>query len=291
MDNSNEDWGNGWDDSSNKGKQEGKSWHLWRSQGLGSSEIAAILGVSQWKTAYQLWEEKAYPDLDAVHETSYILEKGKRLEPIVREMYWFNSNDPYEPALCQMENYSFMRASLDGRSVDGKSIIEIKYVGKSDHALAKEGKVPDKYMPQIQHQLLVTGAEVCHYLSFDETTLLVVDVYPDLDWQTRILGACIAFWTLVESRTPPALVDADHKLCRAPGALALSRAIELQAEKLMGMMKHDRMRCSNLWLFRDENKNLRIDFKRKLSHDSSQGDGDDAKRLAEETRVDLSESK
>ena len=55
-----------------------------------------------------------------------------------------------------------MRASLDGISMD-QEILEIKCPYKpnrldSDHQKTKEGKIPEKYWPQLQHQLEVFGA-------------------------------------------------------------------------------------------------------------------------------------
>ena len=33
-------------------------WHTFRKSGVGGSEVAAALGLSKWKTPYQLWLEK-----------------------------------------------------------------------------------------------------------------------------------------------------------------------------------------------------------------------------------------
>ena len=55
---------------------------------LGGSEIAAVMGISPWQTPVELWKDKtgrAEPRaIDPVREG--ILRRGKRLEPIVREM-------------------------------------------------------------------------------------------------------------------------------------------------------------------------------------------------------------
>lgn len=60
---------------------------------LGGSDMPSILGVSPWKTAYDLWEEKTAPiqlpppePTPAEEKRNRLLRRGKRLEPWVMEM-------------------------------------------------------------------------------------------------------------------------------------------------------------------------------------------------------------
>ena len=39
-------------------KQNTEEWRNWRSKKLGASDAPAVMGKSEWTTAYQLWEEK-----------------------------------------------------------------------------------------------------------------------------------------------------------------------------------------------------------------------------------------
>ena len=43
-------------------------WLKERQKGIGGSDVAAILGMSPWRTPYQVWEEKTTP-IDAVSYT------------------------------------------------------------------------------------------------------------------------------------------------------------------------------------------------------------------------------
>jgi hypothetical protein len=45
-------------------------------------------------------------------------------------------------------------------------MVEIKAVNKYAHADALAGKVPKIYEDQVWHLLLVTGAKLCHYISY-----------------------------------------------------------------------------------------------------------------------------
>lgn len=196
-------------------------WLEWRKQGIGSSDVPAIMGVSPWKTKLQLWAEKTSTE-PVVETSSYITDKGNRFEPKIRSLYEFQCGYEFPVALVTMEKFPFMRASLDGRSTDRVINIEIKLVGKDDHELAKAGKVPEKYIPQVQHQLLVSGAKWCEYLSYHDNdngnvipeNLAVVTVLPDPIYQAKLLEECVKFWDLVQTKKPPQVEDRDYKSLR-----------------------------------------------------------------------------
>ncbi len=61
--------------------------NLDRSRFIGGSDIAAILGISPWKTAVDLWLEKTSPVVESDDEgRAKVLARGKRLEPYVLDM-------------------------------------------------------------------------------------------------------------------------------------------------------------------------------------------------------------
>lgn len=198
---------------------ERQKWLEWRKQGIGSSDVPAIMGVSPWKTAFQLWEEKISDVIGEDDSNSFIKRKGNEFEPRIRALYESTVNVSFTPALVQMEEYSFMRSSLDGRSPDGKVIIEIKLLGRKDWESTKNGKIPEKYWPQVQEQLLVSAADECRFLGYLDDdkgmmlleNLAVVTVKPDEKYQGEMLLRCIDFWACVEKRKRPELSDRDYK--------------------------------------------------------------------------------
>lgn len=60
--------------------------------------------------------------------------------------------------------------SLDGHVDDFKGIVEIKCPKSATHLKYWRGKgdAPAEYLPQITHNLWITGAEWCDFLSFDD---------------------------------------------------------------------------------------------------------------------------
>ena len=187
-------------------EQQGSKWHEWRKQGIGGSDVAAVLGISPYKTALQLYDEK----VSAEHKdiSNHIMELGKRTEPKARAMFELMIGKEFPAALVQMEEYTFMRASLDGRS--NNALVEFKYTGK-------QKPIPPHYMAQMQHQMLCSGAVICYYQSYDviepnEAVLLNKHVIVEADkiYQERILKACIEFWDCVTKRKPPEPSERDY---------------------------------------------------------------------------------
>ncbi len=59
--------------------------------------------------------------------------------------------------------------SLDGDVDDFASIVEIKCPKSWTHVqYLKAGGLPPEYRPQVTHNLLVTGARSCHFVSYDD---------------------------------------------------------------------------------------------------------------------------
>lgn len=59
--------------------------------------------------------------------------------------------------------------SLDGDAGEFASIVEIKCPKSATHvAYLKAGVLPPQYRPQVMHNLLVTGARSCHFVSYDD---------------------------------------------------------------------------------------------------------------------------
>src|SRR5216683_4834839 len=83
-----------------------------------------------------------------------------------------------------------MRASLDGLSFDGSTVLEIKCpMNVRDQTVAQQGSVPPQYYAQLQHQLEVSRATEVHYWSFDGSAGTLIRVRPDREYQKRLLDA------------------------------------------------------------------------------------------------------
>lgn len=190
-----------------KVEQNTEEWHEWRKKGIGASEAPIVLGVSPWKTAYQLWEEKL--GLVKRQGENYATQKGHDFEEVARQHFEIEYEKSMKPALVEAESVGFIRASLDGISEDGKEILEIKNPGKDAHQLAIDGKVPAYYYPQIQHQLFASGAQLCYYWSFKDDKGVCVKVERDEEYIKDLVNHLSQFWYLVQNGIPPEITDQD----------------------------------------------------------------------------------
>ena len=175
---------------------------------LGASDAAAVMGVSPWMTQYQLWEDKL--DLAPPKEDNYYMQRGRDLEPIARDAYIAFTGNHVEPRQIFHPSIRYMMANMDGISDDNTIAVEIKCPGEKDHNLAKDGLVPEKYFPQLQHQLAVSGIDEMHYFSYRDGDTALVIVKRDEAYIKKLIVEERKFWECVENLTPPPLSDRDY---------------------------------------------------------------------------------
>lgn len=191
--------------------QGSQEWLSWRKTVITATDCPAIKGSSPWSTAYKCWQKKL--DLIPEQKTNDAMERGKKLEPIIRERFIKKYGLNMTPIVVESSEYDFLGASLDGLSDCGRYLLEIKTGGYNLHKMAKEGSIPAYYMDQMQHQLLVTGAEKCFYQvgSEDEEKDEVIEVYPHPEFAKEFLPLARSFWKCIAFNEPPALQDSDYK--------------------------------------------------------------------------------
>lgn len=234
-----------------------REWLEWRRQGIGASESAALLGVCPYKTAFKLWQEKlGQGQKDEGEETSEVLAKGHSIEAQIRAAYEFEEGIDFPPALMEHGVYPFIRASLDGLNQKKPKGIEIKYVGAAKMDLP----IPEHHVVQMQHQMLVTNLEEWTYLRSTDGIHFKADVVKaDPVMQAAILNACLEFWNLVQTKTPPPYCDRDwvpvddEDLATDLGSLPVlkGKAKEALRENIFSRMQYNRIVCRGIKVARD----------------------------------------
>ena len=222
-------------------KDKSAEWLAWRNLGIGSSDAPVICGVSPYMTPYQLWEQKTGRAVKA-EKNQWAMNKGNELEPIARAHYELDTGLEMKAQLFEHYEHRFMRASFDGYNEQAKKGIEIKYQGKEVHL---SGVVPEKYMPQIQHQLYVSGCDSIDFISYNpdcEIKMIVTNVKPDIEWLSNYILIALEFWNEnVIGGAPPKLLDKDVKVVKDKSGLSseyvrLSKVIE-EAETAIADIK------------------------------------------------------
>lgn len=187
-------------------EQGSQEWLDWRKTVITSTDAAAIMLTSPWKTPYKCWLLKLSMIEDDKPNEAML--RGKWLEPIAREHFNNRFNRCMQPAVVESDEYEFLGASLDG--IEGEEILEIKCGGEKLHNMAMNGIIPDYYMDQVQHQLLVTQAKKCYYYSFDGNDGICIEVLPDRSFKERFINKALEFWHCVAYLKPPELQPKDY---------------------------------------------------------------------------------
>jgi len=162
-----------------------EAWHAFRRTRVGASDAVIIAGLSPWMTKYQLWCEKL--GLIEPQPINSSMQRGMILEPVARRCYEKMTGIDVVPTIRVSKEFPWCFASLDGISLDEKTIVEIKCTNKKNHAMAKDGKIPPYYMPQVQHQIYVCGLDSCDYFSYDGSSGILVTVPRDDAYISRLI--------------------------------------------------------------------------------------------------------
>jgi len=129
-------------------------WHRWRNEGIGASDAPAIMGDNPWKSASYVMKEKLYGYSTFTNDA---MQRGKDLEHQARIRYQLVNGIKVRPVCIQSNKYEWLRASLDGLSYNGSSVLEIKCGKKTYHYCKSYDTVPKHYYAQLQHILTITG--------------------------------------------------------------------------------------------------------------------------------------
>ena len=183
-------------------------WLAMRKKYIGASDCPIIMGVSPYKTPYQLFLEKL--DLVEKQETTKAMQRGHDMEPEARAAFIELTGINVSPLVAFDKQYTWRMASLDGISEDGKNIVEIKCVNAVDHETAQKGGVPEKYIPQIQHQMAVCNLEKAYYYSYNGVNNALVIVPRDDDYVDVLTEKELEFWCRMQSFDPPPMTCKDY---------------------------------------------------------------------------------
>lgn len=187
--------------------QGSSEWLDFRKNKIGASDAPVIMGVSPWKTPYQLWQEKV--GFKTCDSNSW-MKRGLESEEEARHIYGKIRGEMYIPKVYVSKDYPWMIASMDGVNFMGDKAVEIKCPGEKDHVIAKKGEVPKHYYPQLQHQICVLKLKEIDYFSFDGYENCIVKVPRDDKYIEELVCEEKKFHTCLLSITEPELSERDY---------------------------------------------------------------------------------
>ena len=164
-------------------------WIAFRHEHDGSSEVSAALGLSKncmrndMLHAKSSGIEKEFSD----YVQKYILNNGHEVEAMARPIIEKQIGTKLYPQVYSRGRPS---ASCDGITMAGTVGWEHKQWNEALAESVRSGELPDTHMPQVQQQLLVTGADKWIFTVSDgtEERMVSMEVLPDPVWFERILA-------------------------------------------------------------------------------------------------------
>ena len=190
-------------------------------RGIGGSDAAAIVGVSPWKTANDLWMEKTGKKRPADISDDPFVAQGHRMENAIRELYKSYHPDYkvtyHKYHLLYQSDRPWLFATLDGEVVlpdKRKGILEVKTntpVGRAGWA-KWDCQIPRQYEIQLYHQMLASGFEFADLVALliNQDGDFTVRTYrferaeheEDLKW---LLEKEDEFWKSIQNKTLPTM--------------------------------------------------------------------------------------
>lgn len=202
-------------------------WLQHRKKGLGASDAGTIIGVNNWKTNVELWQEKVglREAEDISHKPKVKL--GHDEEPLIRALFALENpqyevkyESPYK--LIFNDTHSFLFCTPDGelieRSTGRRGGLEIKTTEIMSPSQWSEwdGRIPQTYYSQVCHQMLATDwefvilkARIRYWkdgelrIAERQYTIEREEVLEDMEY---LLEKEIAFWKCIQERKCPPLI-------------------------------------------------------------------------------------
>lgn len=233
-------------------------WLLARRQGLGGSDVAALMGLDPYTTPFELWSDKVSHD-PPPDEPSEAMWWGTHTEALTVER--FETQTGLETRRAGMHAHRDHPHHLvnPDRLVSDGGVLEVK-----DHeSLSNAGKqvlrgeITDRAYVQLMWACHVTGRPHGWFVAKVGKQTKVLGPYPrDDEYIARLVAAADAFWDLVQTRTPPPLnvVEATgaELLARFPEVVEPESAVDVNDQPIPEMVLDDLRRLDEIRAGADE---------------------------------------
>lgn len=172
-----------------------------RQRGIGGSDVAPILGVSKFRTAWDvLAAKRGLKKRDPNEQEADHLLIGRLMEPVVAALYEHKEGERLiiPPAFIQHPEHACLVANPDRFVVGRQRGAEIKTCGlwgRSDWGEEGTDQMPADYLMQSVHYMAVTSCPDWHVpVLFSGTRYALYVVLRDIDLERWLLDRLTAWW-------------------------------------------------------------------------------------------------
>lgn len=183
-------------------------WLKNRQKGIGGSDAGAILGVSKWKTPFQVYIDKTEEIIEE-NEASEAAYWGTELEDMVAREFTKRTGKKVrrKNQILQHDEYPFMVSNLDRDVAGENAFLECKTVNAYGAKEWEGEEIPTSYLVQVMHYMAVTGNEKAYIATLIGGQKFI---WKEIQRDEELIGLIIEsekkFWTNhIEKKTPPAL--------------------------------------------------------------------------------------
>lgn len=273
-----------------------EEWLKAREEGIGASEVAAVLGVSPWETPFSLYLKKTHQVPPT--EENDAMRRGHYLEDAVVQWWMHETGEQVIKAsaadiIYVHPEFPYMRVTPD-RIVKGrKKILEVKST-----AIQMGETIPDYYLAQVTYQMYVTGihqAELIYIqggltfgrfiVDYDEEFAEFIAAKVTEFWNENVLGGkepdaiCVEDLAVkVPKSTPEKSVTADESALDQIAVLREKKAMyEALGDEITDLQNSLKMFMEDSEALLDTDGNILLTWKSGKDKTSF-----DSKRFAEE---------
>ena len=210
-----------------------------RKCGIGGSDVAAIMGISPWRTALDVYNDKISSDTTKVDSDA--MQRGRDLENAVLRVYANKTGNTLIANIPMLKDrlYPFLIGNIDAKVKDSDIIVEAKTTRDFMSSWGKE--IPEHYKVQVAHYASIANAErVEIVVLFGGLDFGYFTYERDEELERKIRKAAIDFWHRhILATVPPSPQNLEELKNRYPDIDA-NRIIEADEEiKLAVAELHD----------------------------------------------------
>ena len=212
-------------------------WHERRRQGIGGSDVAAILGVSPWKTALDVYLDKI-GEAPPIEETEAMY-WGNVLEDVVAQEFARRMDVRVERrnTMFRHRKYPELLGNIDRYIVGTGAILECKTTsGFNRDQWGEQGtdEIPMHYLCQVQHYMNVLDKKAAWVaVLIDGRDFRVYCIDRNNELCDIMTDKCVTFWRdyVLTGTPPPASNRHDVELLYAAGGYEGTATAEPDTEQ------------------------------------------------------------
>ena len=236
-----------------------------RFKGLGGSDMPKIMGASKYGSPFSVWKDKTqrtYKEVEPLSTKYFLFGFGHAAEEVIAKAYAARTGYEVRKAgEVRMMNYPFLVANFDRlicdpaspenaktflgglecKTCENNSKVKDPITGQyrnkwgvgnlysGTELTAVDSNIDPEYYPQVQFYLMVSCLPWWDVaVALGRTDVRFYRIYPDKDYQAKMLERAINFWCMnVLDNVPPSMTFDDAK---TDTAVVEAKAIEASAE-------------------------------------------------------------